>query len=93
MNNSSEINVFWFRRDLNIDENVGLFYALKSKFPVLPIFIFDNDILDLLENKNDKRIDLIFQIVQNIKIKLEKIGSSLLILKGKPIDVFANLTK
>ena len=49
------INLFWFRRDLRLDDNVGFFNALKSKNPVLPIFIFDSEILDKLP-KNDARV-------------------------------------
>jgi len=46
-----KISIFWFRRDLRLKDNHGLFQALESGKKVLPIFIFDEDILDLLENK------------------------------------------
>ncbi len=43
------INVFWFRRDLRLNDNAAFYYALKSGFPVLPVFIFDKNILDKLQ--------------------------------------------
>ena len=46
-----KISIFWFRRDLRLKDNHGLYRALESGKKVLPIFIFDEDILDLLENK------------------------------------------
>ncbi|MDD2476882.1 MAG: deoxyribodipyrimidine photo-lyase, partial [Dysgonamonadaceae bacterium] len=57
----NKISLFWFRRDLRLQDNVGLYHALESGFPVLPIFIFDTDILDKLENKHDRRVDYIHQ--------------------------------
>ena len=53
------INVFWFRRDLRLDDNAGLYHALKSGKSVLLIFIFDTNILDKLENKADRRVTFI----------------------------------
>ena len=60
-----KINLFWFRRDLRLDDNVGLFNALKSGNPVLPIFIFDSEILDKLP-KNDARVSFIHETLQKI---------------------------
>jgi len=86
-----ELAIFWFRRDLRLNDNAGLFHALKNNFEVLPIFIFDENILEKLHNKSDKRVDFIFQVLENIKKQLKEIGSDLLILKGKPGNVFNNL--
>ncbi len=86
-----EITIFWFRRDLRLNDNAGLYYALKENKNVLPIFIFDTTILEKLENKEDKRVDFIYQTLDKLKIQLEKIQSSLLVLKGKPIDVYKKL--
>ena len=52
------VNIFWFRRDLRLDDNVGLYEALKDKYQVLPIFIFDSEILDKLP-KDDARVTFI----------------------------------
>lgn len=44
-----KVVLFWFRRDIRLEDNRGLWEALRSGFPVLPVFIFDSDILDGLE--------------------------------------------
>ena len=67
-----KINLFWFRRDLRLDDNVGLFNALKSGNPVLPIFIFDSEILDKLP-KNDARVSFIHETLQKMSVELEEI--------------------
>ena len=50
-----KVNIFWFRRDLRMEDNAALYHALKSSNPVVPIFYFDTNILNLLEDKEDKR--------------------------------------
>ncbi len=82
-----KVNIFWFRRDLRLNDNHGLRNALK-KGNVLPIFIFDSNILDKVGNKNDKRIQFIYNEIINLNIQLKKYGSSILVLKGKPIEAF-----
>ena len=53
------VNIFWFRRDLRLDDNAGLYHALKEGKPVVPVFIFDRNILDELEDKKDRRVEFI----------------------------------
>jgi deoxyribodipyrimidine photo-lyase len=72
--------IFWFRRDLRLDDNAGLYRALKSGNPVLCIFIFDPAILDKLENKKDTRITFIYETIKDLQQELEKHDSSLLVL-------------
>lgn len=88
--NKQEIAFFWFRRDLRLEDNVGLFFALESKFPVIPLFIFDQAILDSLP-KNDARVGFIYDSLASINIKLQEIGSSLLVKKGKTLEVWQQL--
>ena len=85
-------NIFWFRRDLRLDDNVGLNSALSSGNPVLGIFIFDEDIIENLPN-DDARISFIYQKLEEINKRLNTVNSSLLVIKGKPINVFNNLIK
>mgnify|MGYP006196637063 CR=1 FL=1 len=84
------MNIFWFRRDLRIDDNVGFFHALNSNEEVLPIFIFDEDILSQLP-KNDARVSFIHEQLEKIQLELNKIGKSLAVFHGKPIEIFEKL--
>lgn len=88
----SKINIFWFRRDLRLEDNVGLHHALKSGNKVLPVFIFDTDILDHLQDKSDQRVDYIQQALTDIDEELKNHKSSLKTYYGKPIDIFKQLT-
>jgi deoxyribodipyrimidine photo-lyase len=85
-----EVSFFWFRRDLRLEDNVGLFQALQSQYPVIPLFIFDETILERLPN-NDPRVGFIYESLSKINIQLKELGSSLLIKKGKPQEVWVNL--
>ena len=87
----ASITIFWFRRDLRLWDNAALWSALKSGSAVLPIFIFDRNILDQLTNKKDARVLFIHQEISRLKTELEKFGSSLKIFYGKPEEVFKKL--
>ena len=90
---SQKITIFWHRRDLRLHDNAGLYNALKSDHPVLPLFIFDKNILDNLEDKKDKRVQFIHDNLTVLHNKLKKLGSSILIRYGKPIEVWKSLIK
>ena len=85
-----KVSFFWFRRDLRLDDNVGLFHALESKYPVIPLFIFDDDILDNLP-KNDSRVTFIHESLSKINLQLQEIESSILIKKGQTKLVWESL--
>lgn len=87
------IVVFWHRRDLRIEDNAGLFYALKENKNVLPLFIFDKNILDKLENKTDARVSFIYQQIQNLQLQYETLGTTLLVEFGKPAEVLSKIIK
>lgn len=89
----SKVSIFWFRRDLRLEDNVGLYHALESDFPVVPIFIFDADILDKLEDKKDKRLDYIQQALEQINSELKMYHSTLLTYHGKAFDIFKSLSE
>ena len=88
-----KISIFWFRRDLRLKDNHGLYRALESEKKVLPIFIFDEDILDLLENKSDKRVDFIVQGLQTLNSFLKSKNKGIKIFKGKPLEIYKKLTE
>jgi deoxyribodipyrimidine photo-lyase len=83
--------IFWLRRDLRLSDNAGLYYALKENPDVLPLFIFDSEILEKLDDKNDKRVDFIYQSLGILKSQLEEFGSSLLVLFGNPVAIYKKL--
>ena len=87
---SKKVSVFWFRRDLRLNDNVGLLAALKSEFPVLPIFIFDKEILAHLP-KNDARVDFIHEQLQKMHTALQAHGGSLAMYFGTPETIFKQL--
>ncbi|MCB0510360.1 MAG: deoxyribodipyrimidine photo-lyase [Bacteroidetes bacterium] len=89
----SDKSIFWFRRDLRLEDNAGLFHALQKSAEVQPIFIFDTEILDRLENKEDARVHFIQQQIAQIKAELETLGSTIHVFHGKPKEIFVKLFK
>lgn len=85
------MTIFWFRRDLRLDDNHGLFEALSNSETVLPIFIFDKTILDELPT-DDPRVNFIHESLSEINSKLNKIGKSLAVFYGTPENIFEQLT-
>ena len=82
--------LFWFRRDLRIGDNVGLYNALNSGKKVLPVFVFDKNILKKIP-KSDARIDFIYKNLQKMQLEFYKYGSSMLVAKGNPIELIPKL--
>jgi deoxyribodipyrimidine photo-lyase len=85
------VAIFWFRRDLRLEDNAGLYHALKSGLPVVPVFIFDETILAKLENKANKRVDFIHQQLKRLKAELQQLGSDLLVYVGTPEKIWMQL--
>ena len=85
-----KVSIFWYRRDLRLSDNHALHEALNSSMPVLPIFIFDEEITQELD-KNDARIGFIYDTLQSLNNNLNKHSASILCVKGKPLDVWKNL--
>lgn len=88
---NKKVSIFWFRRDLRLHDNVGLYHALNADHPVLPIFIFDTEILQSLP-ENDARVSFIYESLKALQKNLEEnYGSSIAIYHGKPLDTFRTL--
>jgi len=86
-------SIFWFRRDIRLEDNIGLSQAVKSKYPVIPIFIFDEKITLNLP-KNDTRINFIYKNLKKLDdLLLEKFNSKLQVFKGDPIDIINKIVK
>jgi len=87
------INIFWFRRDLRFEDNSALFHALESGKEVLPIFIFDKDLLNDIEDKNDSRLLFIYKQLSELNKSLMQYGSSIHFIYDNPLSAFKYLLK
>lgn len=83
--------IFWFRRDLRLEDNAGLFHALSENENVLPVFIFDTDILETLTDKYDRRVDFIYEAITSLNAQLNKTGSALQVYVGNPLTIFKQI--
>ena len=88
-----QVNIFWFRRDLRLDDNTGLRQALAAGLPVLPVFIFDTDILDSLDDRSDARVGFIHSRVAYLDRELSLQGSGIQAFYGLPVEVFKRLIR
>ena len=88
-----KVAIFWFRRDLRWEDNTGLYYALNSNFPVIPIFIFDKNILsEIATPPKDRRVQFIYERLVEIHNHFQRnFGSGILVFHSTPIEVFREL--
>ena len=93
MNGIEPVTIFWFRRDLRLNDNHGLYRALKDAGNVQPLFIFDTDILGKLEDRDDRRVSYLHDRLESLDDQLRLQGSSLLVKKGDPLEVIRTLIK
>ena len=88
-----ETALFWFRRDLRVTDNAGLFHALKSARQVHCVFVFDREILDALTDKKDRRVEFIWESVHKLETSLKKLGGGLIVRHAHAADVIPQLAK
>ncbi|MDT8402029.1 MAG: deoxyribodipyrimidine photo-lyase [Bacteroidales bacterium] len=88
----SDVSIFWFRRDLRLNDNTGLYHALKSGRPVILLFIFDDEILKKLPVK-DARVSFIYDKLEQIHIAVSGYKSSVMVLKGDCIQIWKNIAE
>ena len=91
MTSREPIALFWFRRDLRLENNNALWHALKSGYPVLPLFIYDSNILEKLEERHDHRITFIHGALEALQKKIAAAGSSLLVIHDTPGNAIRRL--
>ena len=84
--------IFWHRRDIRIDDNAGLQKALIASTRVIPVFIFDSEIIDKLP-KNDARISFIHSEITELKKVYQSLGSDLIVEYGDPKLVIPKLAQ
>ena len=85
------LSLVWLRRDLRLHDNAALYHAFKSGRPVVPVFIFDRVILDELEDRRDRRVEFLVQEINRLQGELVKMGSTMIVRYGKPVDVWKEL--
>ncbi len=85
--------LFWFRRDLRVSDNAGLYRALKSAAHVYCVFVFDSDILDALPGKKDRRVEFIRDSVIELQQSLRAAGGDLSVQYGRAREVVPQLAK
>lgn len=86
-----KIAVFWHRRDLRLEDNAGLYHALRSGLPVVCLFIFDREILGRLADRSDARVTFIHDAVATLRADLQRLGSDLWVGHGNVVDVWETL--
>lgn len=91
MSVKKKVAIFWFRRDLRLEDNAGLYHALKSGLPVLPVFIFDKLILDKLADKRDPRVTFIHDALSGLNAQLRAYKSSLIARYSTPVEAWTKL--
>jgi len=91
MKKLDKVNIFWFRRDLRLNDNAGFYHALNQDQPLLLLFIFDQNILNDLVNKSDRRVDYIHQALAFMNNQLRDYNTSILIKYGDPLKVLLQL--
>ncbi len=87
----TKIVVHWFRRDLRLTDNTALYHASQSGHPVLPIFIFDQHILNALDNRKDARVGFIHQTLQSMHETLQSKGKGIHFFFDTPEKVWCHL--
>lgn len=85
------MTIHWFRRDLRLHDNAAFYHALKSDHPVMTLFIFDRNILDDLEDKQDARVEFIHQEIKRLKSELAEHGGGMIVKYGYPLEIWREL--
>ncbi|MVX36619.1 cryptochrome/photolyase family protein [Myroides sp. LoEW2-1] len=91
MERKEKVVVFWFRRDLRIEDNVGLYFALNSGYRVLPLFIFDKSILARFSRRDDARVDYIHQAIKSLNNTLKDYHTSVMCLHTTASEAYDKL--
>ncbi|NBS18505.1 MAG: deoxyribodipyrimidine photo-lyase [Flavobacteriia bacterium] len=87
-----KFNIFWFRRDLRLHDNRGFFEALNDNNKVIPIFIYDTNIIDKLM-KDDPRLTFIENALGGINSAMKRNRCSIATYRGTPKAVFKKIIK
>ena len=83
-------SLFIFRRDLRIQDNIGLIESLQNSKEVIPCFIYDENILKKLKD-SEFRWNFLNESLVDLDNELKKKGTSLQILEGKPEKIIDSI--
>ncbi len=83
----------WFRRDLRDYDHAALYHALKHSQQVYCVFIFDQEILDQLTDKADRRVEFIWESIKELKLALQTNGGDLIVQYGIASDLIVQLAQ
>jgi deoxyribodipyrimidine photo-lyase len=83
-------SIYWFRRDLRLQENTALNLALRESQEVICLFVLDPTIIDNV-NAGEARLSFLFSSLENLAWELEKYGSRLIIRQGEPLQELTKL--
>jgi deoxyribodipyrimidine photo-lyase len=87
------VSLCWLRRDLRLTDQAALYHALRNRLPVVPVFVFDTNILNDLEDKTDRRVQFIHHALTSLQQELILQGSTLHCYHGTPEEAFAYFTR
>ncbi len=86
-------SIFWHRRDLRIEDNIGLYEAYKNSKCLIGVYILDPILLDPNRNTSEAKNWFLSESLFELQKSWENKGSGLLILSGDPIKLIPKLTK
>lgn len=87
-----EINLVWFKRDLRFTDNEALYFAQKSKLPLLLIYIFEPSVMSY-EDSDVRHWRFVYESLKEMNEKLKHINSKLYIFQNEANLVFETLIK
>lgn len=80
-------SLFIFRRDLRLEDNTGLIFALKSSEVVIPAFIFTPEQIEKNPFKSDHCLKFMIESLEDLENQLKKKGGKLYLFKGKSEEI------
>ena len=86
-------SIFWHRRDLRFEDNIGLSEASKNSQKLVGVYILDPYLLDLNRTTSEAKNWFLGESLLELQKNWERRGSSLLILSGDPVKLISKLAE
>lgn len=78
----------WFKTDLRLEDNESLVKAIANSKEIVPVYCFDDSHFETtpygFKKTGGYRAQFLLESLQDLDANLRKLGSGLLIVKGKP---------